>query len=65
MYANRVYNPRNAMFISRNDGMFNNDLNHSRDTIINLNSLVYIGRQYYTNEMIDRINKVKALDSYG
>ena len=33
--SERVFNPRNAMYISKNDGMFNNDINHCKDILIN------------------------------
>ena len=36
--AEAVFNPRNAMYISRNDGKFNNAVNFQRDTIINANT---------------------------
>ena len=57
-----IYNPRNAMFISRNDGLFNNDFNHSRDTIVNINSFIYMTRDKYSQEMIDKINYLKKLN---
>ena len=53
--AERVFNPRNAMYISRNDGMFNNDVNHCRDTLINANSLIYLSRDNYAPEQLERI----------
>lgn len=58
-YANKVLNPRNAMFISRNDGLFNNDVNHSRDTIVNLNTFVNLGRKNYTLEELEKIQRLK------
>ena len=57
--AERVFNPRNAMYISRNDGMFNNDVNHCRDTLINANSLLYLSRDNYTPEQLERIRQVQ------
>lgn len=53
--AERVFNPRNAMYISRNDGMFNNDVNHCRDTLINANSLLYLSRDNYSPEQLEKI----------
>jgi len=38
------------MLISRNDGMFNNDFNHSRDTIVNLNSFIFMSRKNYSSK---------------
>ena len=48
-----VFNPRNSMMISRNDGTFNNDM------IINSNGLINLGRDYYSNEQKQRINQLK------
>ena len=50
-----VFNPRNAMYISKNDGMFNNSYNHKRDTIINLNTLVRLSRDNYSPEQLQAI----------
>ena len=57
--AYQIFNPRNAMYISSNDGKFNNAVNHQRDTIINTNTLLRMGRNMYTNEMLDNINRIK------
>ena len=48
-------NPRNSMYISRNDGQFDNRMNHQRDTIINTNTLVLLGRKNYTEEEKKRL----------
>lgn len=58
--AEYVFNPRNSMYISKNDGMFNNSYNHKRDSIINMNTLVQLSRSYYTAEQIDRIKKLQV-----
>ena len=50
-----IFNPRNAMYISRNDGKFNNSMNHCRDTIINSNTLINLSRKYYSPEQIQKI----------
>lgn len=55
----KVYNPRNTMFISRNDGMFNNAFNHARDTIVNLNTFIGMSRMNYSNKQIEKINSFK------
>lgn len=60
-YANKVFNPRNAMFISRNDGLFNNDMNHARDTIININTLLRQFRKGYTQANVDKIKRFQQL----
>lgn len=54
-----IFNPRNSMYISRNDGKFNNEVNHQRDTIINLNTFIDLGRGVYTKEDLDIIMRVK------
>lgn len=48
--ANEIFNPRNSMYISRNDGKFNNQVNHQKDTIINGNTLLHLGDHIYTEE---------------
>ena len=58
--AENVFNPRNAMYISKNDGMFNNSYNHKRDTIINMNTLAHLSRQYYTPEQIELIRQAQS-----
>lgn len=60
--AFRVLNPKNAMYVSRNDGKFNNDVNHTKDTLINLNSLVRLARPNYSQEQLERIERAKLLD---
>ena len=58
--AENVFNPRNSMYISKNDGMFNNSYNHKRDTIINMNTLVQISRSNYSQEQLARIRAAQA-----
>lgn len=53
--AEYVFNPRNSMYISKNDGMFNNSYNHKRDTIINMNTFVQLSRDRYSDEQIEKI----------
>lgn len=59
--AEAKFNPRNALYISRNDGSFNNDVNHCRDTLINANSIIYLSRDKYTEEQKDAIRRAKEL----
>ena len=33
---NKIFNPKNNMYISRNDGLFNNDFNLFKDQLIGL-----------------------------
>lgn len=56
--AMQIFNPRNTMYISRNDGMFNNDVNHQKDTLINANTFIEIGRSKYTDEELAMIQNL-------
>lgn len=58
--AMRVFNPRYAGQISRNDGMFNSNVAHQSDTMICLNSFAFLGREAYTQNQIDNIRKAIA-----
>ena len=58
--AENVFNPRNSMYISKNDGMFNNSYNHKRDTIINMNTMAQLSRSYYSHEQIARIREAQS-----
>jgi len=57
--AEEVINPR-QMFISRNDGMCNSDLLHSRDVIINANALknLYV----YSNGELEQIRAMQNIN---
>jgi len=57
--AERILNPRNAMYISRNDGRFNNDINFARDSIINSNAMINLSRERYSKEQVARIMELK------
>lgn len=57
--ASYVFNPRNSMYISMNDGMFNNDYNHQRDTLINCNTMVRLSRDNYTFEQLQAIENAR------
>lgn len=57
--ASLAFNPRNAFHISKNDGYFDNAYNQQRDTIINLNTFVQIGREYYTEEQLAAIRSAQ------
>ena len=59
--AENVFNPRNSMYISKNDGMFNNSYNHKRDTIINMNTITQLSRRYYSPEQIAAIREAQTL----
>ena len=55
-----IFNPRNAFYISRNDGLFNNLVNHQKDTLINANTLVGLGRHIYNANDINNIKRIRA-----
>lgn len=55
-----VFNPRNAMYISHIDGKLNSDVLVQRDTIINANTLMHLGRKNYTKSNMDKIKAIKA-----
>ena len=57
--AEYVFNPRNSMYISKNDGMFNNSYNHKRDSIINMNTLVQLSRGHYSAAQLERIKTLQ------
>ena len=60
--AYKVLNPRNAMQISRNDGKFNSNVNWTKDTLVNANSMIYLSRKNYTEEQLQRIEMAKRLE---
>lgn len=53
--AEEVFSPKYAFFISRNDGSFNNDVNHQRDIIIVASGLSNMCRKYYTEQELQEI----------
>jgi DNA-directed RNA polymerase beta' subunit len=55
----KVYSPRNAFCISRNDGRMNPSINIFKDTVINLNALINLSKEYYTEENKSRINALQ------
>ena len=57
--CNMIFNPRNAMYISRIDGKLNSYLLVQRDTLINANTFLYLGRKNYTEAQINAINAAK------
>ncbi len=46
--AMQIFNPRNAMYISRSDGLFNKSVMVQRDTVINANTLVSLTKNDYS-----------------
>lgn len=57
--AFEVFNPRNAMYLSRDNGMANKQVFPQRDTIINAQALNDISYGFYTPEEIEHINRLK------
>jgi hypothetical protein len=55
----QIFNPRNAMYISRIDGKLNSDVLVQRDTLINANTFIHLGRQNYSEEQINAIMAAK------
>lgn len=55
----QIFNPRNAMYISRIDGKLNSDLLVQRDTLINTNTFIHLGRENYSEEQLAKFKAVK------
>ena len=55
--ALEIFNPRNSMMISRNTGEVNIKTLPIKDTIVNANTLINLGRKYYSN------NESNAIES--
>lgn len=54
-----IFNPRNAMYISRNDGYFNMAVCMQRDTLINANTLVRMGRERYSPAQLAKLQEIR------
>lgn len=59
--AERILDPRNAMYISKNDGKLDASLIPNRDTMININSLIFMCRENYTEEQVREIEELKTV----
>ena len=57
----QVFNPRNNMYISHNNGLTNPDLCVQRDTIINANTLLWLGRNSKRKGENQRIANLKNI----
>lgn len=55
----QIFNPRNAMYISRIDGKLNPNLLVQRDTVINANTFLHLGRSNYSAEQLEAIKAAK------
>ena len=60
--AEIVFSPKYAMMISHDDGKFDSAMNHSRDTLIMLNSFIDLSREYYTQEELDQIKLCQSME---
>jgi hypothetical protein len=56
--ADNIFNPKNAFYLSRNDGLFNNAVNFQKDTLINANSLSMLGYKCYNNDDIVNAERI-------
>ena len=54
-----IFNPRNAMYISKIDGRLNSDLLIQRDTLINANTFLHLGRKNYSEANMKKIEALK------
>lgn len=52
------FNPRNVMYISRDNGYFNSAVSMQRDTLINANTLARCGRDSYTEKELEDYEKL-------
>lgn len=57
--AYQIFNPRNSMYISKNDGMCNMQVLPQRDTLVNANTIHNLSYKYYTKEELDEIRRIK------
>lgn len=58
--ARETFNPRNAFYIARDDGYFNQSVSMQRDTLINANTLVNLGSNSYSPDELAAINQVMS-----
>lgn len=58
--CDEIFNPRNSMYISKNDGNFNKAVCPQRDTIINLNTFIWLGRNKYSSNQMAKINNIRS-----
>ena len=53
------YSPNYAFCISRNDGLMNSNINLFKDTVINLNAFLDLGRDSYSPEQLAKIKNIQ------
>lgn len=56
-----TFSPRNCLYLSRNDGLFNTAVSMQRDTLINANTLAILGKDQYTEEEVSEFNAIMDL----
>lgn len=54
-----VFNPRNSLMISHDDGKFNNRTNIFKDELININAFIYTARDAYSDKELADINNFR------
>lgn len=57
--AKEIFNPREAMQIDRNDGLFNAAVCIQKDTLVNCNTVMNLGRSHYSSEQLAKIKALK------
>lgn len=57
--AYEVFNPRNAMYISRSNGLLNSDILPQKDTLVNANTLNDLTLHEYSEEELEHIKQIK------
>lgn len=57
--AYNILNPGNCFYISNNNGELNADVLYTKDTIINLNALLFMGRNKYSEAQLEKIKRIK------
>ena len=55
----RIYSPRNAFCISRDDGKMNSQINIFKDTVVNINSFKGITNDNYSPAQLKKIRDLK------
>ena len=61
--AEKVFNPRNAMFIDRDNGYVASEMCHSRETILNANNMIRLAIDSYTPEEIATLERIKEVNN--
>lgn len=57
--AYEVFNPRNAMYISRSNGLLQTDVLPQKDTLVNANTLNDLTLHEYTDKEMKHIESIK------